>query len=249
MIREQTIGNISSFPARFDVLPDAVAALAPQVDVLNVVLNDWDGSHVQPLWGLLGKHANVAVWRAAPGMRDEAKFWRCENSAGTVFLTFDDDVTYPPDIVRVLLAGLARHPGCIVGLHGVRLAGHMPLRSYYGDSPHFPAADSPHIFHDLANDVAVDIIGCCGIAYHTREVEVRLSDFKAPGTSDIWLSCATQARGVRRWALAHTAGWCGAHPAMRGRWTLCEHWSIAAKDTEQTAAINATDWGHDVQRG
>ncbi len=243
------VGNIASYPARYNILPDTVDTIAPQVDVLNVVLNDWDGSHVQPMWQRLGKYGNVAVWQAPLGHQDESKFLRTGYAGrGEIQVVFDDDILFAPDTVAVLMNGMKRHPGAIVGLHGCILRGHMPLRSYYADSPRFPASDSPSLTRRVEQDVRVDILGCCGAAWNPAEVMVEFDDFQTPGMTDIWLAVTSRRRGVEHWVVAHSGPeWCRQNPRVDNGATLCGFWSGPGPDGEpkdkmQTAMLNGVEW-------
>lgn len=90
--------NLATYPPRISFLPRVVAAIAPQVDSLNVVLNEYEAvpdflrgyDNVRPL---LPEHDTMAT----------GKFYPDTGDAEYVLLV-DDDVIYPDDFVARSLA-------------------------------------------------------------------------------------------------------------------------------------------------
>jgi hypothetical protein len=98
------IGNMATYPARESTLDFVVGNIAPQLDRLNVVLNQYAAPP-----GFLSKHRNVVPILPPRDLRDVGKFLPDCRDAALVFL-LDDDIIYPDDYVAVS-TGLARAIG------------------------------------------------------------------------------------------------------------------------------------------
>lgn len=108
------VGTMTTFPARAGTVPAAVASIAPQLDRLNLVLNE---------------HAEVPGWaQEVPNLvpvlpeqdtKDTGKFLVPAEAKDWLF-TLDDDIVYPPDYVaRTLEMVEALGPSrFMVGYHG-----------------------------------------------------------------------------------------------------------------------------------
>lgn len=87
------VANLATYPARQGHILDVVQAIAPQVDRLNVVLNEYDG-----LIESLSAFDNVSQIIPPEDTKDVGKFYPDITGAKYVFL-IDDDLVYPADYV------------------------------------------------------------------------------------------------------------------------------------------------------
>ncbi len=88
------IANMATYPKRIKFLREVLEAVAPQVDRLNVVLNEYD--EVPPeVQGI----ENVAPIIPEEDTKDVGKFYPNVAGAKYVFL-IDDDIVYPQDFVE-----------------------------------------------------------------------------------------------------------------------------------------------------
>ncbi len=87
------VANLATYPPRRDALLPVVQAIAPQVDRLNVVLNQYDDT-LPELSGI----ANVEQIIPDYDTKDVGKFYPDVSGAEYVFL-IDDDLIYPADFV------------------------------------------------------------------------------------------------------------------------------------------------------
>ncbi|MDJ1008340.1 MAG: hypothetical protein QNJ13_11000 [Paracoccaceae bacterium] len=110
------VANLATYPPRRDRLAAAIDRIAPQVDRLNIVLNEY-GSVPQEVSG----HrlaAKVAPILPPKDTKDTGKFFPEVDPGDTVFLV-DDDIDYPADFVARTKAALdALGPGHMAGYHG-----------------------------------------------------------------------------------------------------------------------------------
>lgn len=94
------IANLATYPPRAEVLQSVVEAIAPQVDKLNVVLNQYD-----EIPGFFSAHDNVHPQIPDRDQKDVGKFYPDVSGAEYVFL-IDDDLGFPTDFVEKSLYSL-----------------------------------------------------------------------------------------------------------------------------------------------
>lgn len=105
--------NLATYPPRRNNLLPVVRAIAPQVDRLNVVLNEYDGTLAD-----LEAFPNVVQIVPPVDTKDTGKFLPPVEGAAHVFL-IDDDLVYPADFVaRTVAAFEALGAGFVGGYHG-----------------------------------------------------------------------------------------------------------------------------------
>lgn len=118
------IGAICSIPGRLKAFHDVVNLVLPQLDHLHVYLDKYDQipSFLQS--------DKITVYRSQDydvDLRDNAKFLAYDqlkkaHPDGFYYVTFDDDIRYPPDYVRHLRCGIEDfYRKAVVGIHGVVL--------------------------------------------------------------------------------------------------------------------------------
>lgn len=106
------VANLATYPARIETLPKVVAAIAPQVDQLNIVLNEYEAELPE-----LTAFQTVRQILPPHDTKDTGKFFPNVTGAEYVF-TLDDDILFPPDFVEVTLDKMrALGPGHIGGYH------------------------------------------------------------------------------------------------------------------------------------
>lgn len=110
------IGQIATYPGRIGNLPIMLESVAPQLDEIHVVLNQY-GKRQQ---ARLPKLPNVQYLVPDEDLKDTGKFLRAGSADEYVFL-MDDDLVFPSDYAETLVASLARLPSTpvAVGVHGV----------------------------------------------------------------------------------------------------------------------------------
>ena len=94
--------HLASFPERHAQLADVVARMAPQVDHLTVVLNDY-----ATVPEALTTYTNVEAVLPDRDVKDAGKFWSAPAPDDIVFL-IDDDLGYPADYVHQTLEHIER---------------------------------------------------------------------------------------------------------------------------------------------
>lgn len=109
------IANLATYPPRLACAEDVIRKIAPQVDLINVVLNQCD----QTL-STLSNLSNVRQILPAEDTKDTGKFFPEVDNAEWVIL-LDDDLVYPANYVEdtiVKISGL-KQGRVLAGYHGV----------------------------------------------------------------------------------------------------------------------------------
>lgn len=190
MIRAQ----IASLPERVRSLEKTIGSLFPQVNCIQVALNNYKEL---PALG----HPKIKYIHLDNSLGDGAKFYGVEEFEG-YFFSCDDDLIYPPDYVQKMIAAINQYH-CIVTLHG-KIFGSRPIRSY-----HHGATEKLRCLGVVENDTFVDVCGSGVSAFHTDDFKLKLSDFEKPNMADIWMSKKAHEQGVKMLCLAHPIGYLG----------------------------------------
>jgi len=108
------IANLATYPPRRENLEQVVAVISPQVDRLNIVLNQYDAIPDE-----LKKYPNVVPIIPADDLKDVGKFYPDVSDAQYVFL-IDDDIIYPSDYVSATINRFETLAltNCMGGYHG-----------------------------------------------------------------------------------------------------------------------------------
>lgn len=224
----QTItASMATIPSRCNVLKKVVNSILPQVDKLNIFLNNYD--HV-PAWL---NHPKIEVERSQDhcDLGDAGKFFWADRVKG-YHLTIDDDLIYPPDYVKVMISHVDRHHGKkAISLHG-RKYNVLPIATYYRSQ--FTVCVS--CLRSFAGEISAHIVGTGVLAYHTDAVKVSIADFKARNMADIWFSICCHRQNVERLIVEHGEKWVREDESINPKDTIAA-WHIR-NDGLQTWAVN-----------
>ena len=207
------VANLATYPARRDGLKAVIEAIAPQVDRLNLVLNQYEA----PLPEFEGI-ANLNQIVPEEDTKDAGKFYPETTGADWVFL-IDDDILYPADFVAKSIAAMRALPEgrWLGGYHASiyyrprfslspkRLIGYLRYRrdriaDYRRPLRFYEALSQPVAVDQVATNAAViagaDLPPYAYMRDSQKFVDVRLSRW-----------CFEQ--GIRPVALPRQAGWLG----------------------------------------
>lgn len=126
--------HLATFPERHAQLAEVLARMAPQVDHLTVVLNEYDAVPQS-----LSAYANVEAVIPDRDLKDAGKFWAKPAPDDIVFL-IDDDLGYPPDYVSATLSHIAdcdldRNVFAYQGNAWINESGHRRVEAYMFRKP------------------------------------------------------------------------------------------------------------------
>lgn len=180
-IRYDTVtASLASIPQRRRSLQTVVERILPQVDKLNVYLNDY------PNVPSFLQHPKITVARSQDhgNFGDCGKFFWCEQVHGYHF-TLDDDLFYPHNYVDTLIARLEKYNRqAVVSAHGDVLC--EPFISFNQSHIIYPFCDA------VREDTWVHILGTGCLAYHTDTFCLSAKDFKTPNLANLWLALTRQ---------------------------------------------------------
>lgn len=221
--------TLASFAERRAPMLQAVQSLLPQVDRVQVYLNDYPD-----VPQALVEDPRVRVYRSQNeigDLNDAGKFYRPPQEG--FHLVCDDDLIYPPDFAGRMTAGAQAHQG-VVGLHGVTIHP-TPISSYYRDR------DVVHgLAHTLEEPMPCHLVATCSMCYHTDLIRFTIADFPAPAMADIWAGRKCQREGVPVVCLPHRSGWVKQNPSVDLNRTIYR-WH-KDDDGVQTHAVNTMTW-------
>jgi len=186
--------SMAAVPWREDALLQVVDSLLPQVDRLNIYLNEWDRV---PDFLNQPKINAVMSQNEVGDIGDKGKFFWCEQIQG-FHLTVDDDILYPCDYVEKILYDLSRYPKAVVSYHGSIL-----------NYPVFNKRNSKltHFSRDASKDIAVALIGTGVLAYDADQLDVEFSGFKSNYWADGWFSLQARNASFRCIVIRHNKDW------------------------------------------
>ncbi len=126
------VANIATYPARREKCLPVFQSIARQVDVINIVLNEYDD--VPREWTIL-RNANFII--PPRDLKDVGKFFPICEADDFVFLC-DDDILYPSDYTdrMIALSGQYSDANPILGLHGVIYSDYYDGKSRTGRLVH-----------------------------------------------------------------------------------------------------------------
>jgi FkbM family methyltransferase len=195
--RDQTVtASMATMPSRTAILEQTVASLLPQVDRLNIYLNNFESV---PAF-LNDPRIVIARSQEHGDQRDNGKFFFAERLAEGYHFTVDDDIVYPPDYVATTIAKIEQYDRrAAIGVHGLNLAD--PLESYTVGREMF------HFKYAVERDQFVQLVGTGTLAYHTSTLRVSMADLKTTGMADLWFAIRAREHGVPLIVQARTKNW------------------------------------------
>ncbi len=174
--------GIASIPKRKDALYQTLKSLESQAEKIFVALNGYS-----EIPSYSREFPNVKFALTDNIMGDANKFLQVGNVDGYYF-SCDDDIIYPKNYVKTMIAKLNRYKGSIVTCHGRVVT--KPVEKFYKDTVqhHFQIRQS--------NDISVHIPGTGVSAFHTKDVPVKYDDFGCANMADIWLGLFAQKNNI-----------------------------------------------------
>ena len=143
----------------------------------------------------------ITTRRANNEKASNEKLSQLPKSKSTYIAFCDDDVIYPTDYLRRMIAGCNAN-NAMVSLHGGKLV-EWPVRKYYGQSRQCLSWQ-----RDLEEDTQVDVLGNVFTLFRrewfsTEEMKALYQNATAVSMDDIYLACLASQKGIRRVVLEH----------------------------------------------
>ena len=190
------IAQIASIPERSQMLKQTVMSLYPQVDELNVMLNNY--KNYTPYW--LSKD-KINVYHFDNSKGDGVKFYGIEDKDGYVF-TCDDDIIYPTDYVHAMTMKLAEYNNRVILTNHGRVMNEKPVRSSYMDRK-----ASYHCMKTVTEEIQLDIGGTGVMAFYTDYFRPDYNSILFPNMADIWIAKFAKEQGCKILMNPHEEGW------------------------------------------
>lgn len=202
--REPVFASVCSIPSRVNDLEKVVERILPQVDHLYVYLDKY--TKIPPF---LDDKTNITVWRSEDydrDFRDNGKFLAFDilkkKLKNFYYVTVDDDLIYPHDYVRTLIANIEAYARkAVVGLHGViyeeEPTGYFRRRFIY----HFARGT-------FGKAHLVNNIGSGTMAFHSTVFPtLNPTKWEIGGMVDIFLSMEARSAGAPMVCIDRVDGW------------------------------------------
>jgi hypothetical protein len=189
MIRAYT----ATIPERVSTLKMSIESILPQVDHVQVVLNNFKKVP------LFLRHEKITTIFGDNSLEDGSRFTNI-STTGYV-LVFDDDIEYPADYVSTMI-GHCRMLGAIVTPMGKILKA-RPLECYYKGWLH-----NYRTFDEVLGIHKVDIPGACGVMWNADHVKVTQDIItKQIHHSDICLGRFAKENHINCFVVPHAKDW------------------------------------------
>jgi hypothetical protein len=185
--------QIATLPDREVMLWQTVKSLYNQVDQFYIMLN---GHKEEPK--IPDPSGKIRYVKLRNEYGDAAKFLDFNKREGFV-LTFDDDLTAPPNYCSYLI-NKYRQLGGIITLHGKVFQ--RPARS-----AHAYFRENYHCLHTVHGDHRVDTGGTGVMLLNTKDIKIDIKDYPRPNMADIWTGLIAHNQKVPIFVVEHKAGW------------------------------------------
>ncbi|MEV3806028.1 glycosyltransferase family 2 protein [Aeromonas veronii] len=188
--------SLATMPSRLESLEKVIDRILPQVDEINVYLNNF--TNVPEFL----KHKNINIEKSQNNgdLRDNGKFFFSDKITSSYIITVDDDIIYPQDYVQKLVSALATYKNkAAIGVHGVIFAENIEKyftgRTVYGFNK------------SLCSDRIVNLLGTGTLCYHTDTLNLNHLDFKTTGMADIWTAIFAKRQQIPMICIKRPESW------------------------------------------
>lgn len=208
---------------------------------LNSYTDDQYKKTMESIKGLRQQYGiKITTRRANNEKASNEKLSQLTKSKSTYIALCDDDVIYPADYFRRMIAGCNAN-NAIVSLHGGIFV-EWPIKKYYGESRKCLSWQ-----RDLEEDTQVDVLGNVFTLFRrewftTEELKALYQNSTAVSMDDIYLACLAQSKGIRRVVLEHRydtgSPLCPRHKVQEDSDNYV-YFKYRDNDSQQVAYINA----------
>ena len=213
--------QIATIPDRENLLRKTVNSLLPQVDKLNIMLNNY------PFTPHFCHNPKIEVCHLDNSKGDGAKFHGLRTVKGYIF-TCDDDLIYPTDYVETMVNVLKSLDNSVILTNHGRLMHEKPVTSSYSDRK-----EAFHWRNEQKESVRLDIGGTGVMAWHSSAFFPNIDDITIKNMADIWVAKFAKEQGVKIMLCPHKADWIGyLHPESIAPTIWDEHYPNPKAQTD-----------------
>lgn len=234
MRTEKVTINIATMPERKESLKAVVTILLPQVDQINIYLNNFKGDIPEFL-----NHDKIRFFESEKEPLGDigaaGKFYDVENQKGYI-LTADDDIFYASDYVEKMIEGIERYKRkAVITVHGRILHLDRKSNSYYKDAERF------FVFHrGCSEDTKVHVGGTGVMAFHSDTIKISTDDFGYCNMADIYFAIKANSLKIPIMVIKHPDHWLQISDKYDKNYSISR--SMVNKDQLQTEIINSVTW-------
>ncbi len=174
----------------------------PEVATVTVVLNKCDDRQYNELSSEL-KLMGCTVYRGDNSKGCSHKIQYIAEGTSQYVSLCDDDILYPKDFFKVLIEKCEQYQGA-VGLGG-RILKPAIVKSYYREKQKGFKA-----LLDVDSDQQADILATSSILFKREwfdDMDTWFDFVERPNMTDLYLGYIMKERGVKKYIIAHKAGW------------------------------------------
>lgn len=154
---KKIVANVATIPKRQALFPKVLESILPQVDKINIFLNEFDDIPLSFL-ELFNSHKDKIVFYRSQdigNLRDNVKFYFVDNN-DCYYLTIDDDIDYPWDYVsKLIYKSKLYEDKAVICVHGYCYW--SQIKSFHADNQR--RSRYFHYERDLESDVFVENAG------------------------------------------------------------------------------------------
>jgi hypothetical protein len=221
------VAGMATLPERLNTLDLVISRLHPQVDIIELALNDYS-----KIPNILSKYPKVNPTLTSNLMGDANKFHNVSKYPNSYYFSVDDDILYPENYIQTYIKEIDKNK-CLITVHGSKIPPRN-IQSYYkGRSMKSHCLNS-------CEEVTVHIPGSGVSGFHTSFLKINYPEgFKAANMADIFLGIQCQQQKVRCLAIKHEKGWIrgGLNEGRKTIWDTHKN-----NDSIQTKFINSIVW-------
>ena len=221
------VAGMATMPERLNTLNLVLDNLHPQVDVIELALNDF-----KRIPSILEKYPKVVPNLTTNEKGDANKYLNIGKYTNDYYFSCDDDIIYPKDYVETYIKAIDEKKSLIT-IHGSTIPPRKVKSYYKGRSM------KAHCLNACEESV-VHVPGSGVSGFHTSFLKLNYEKgFPVRNMADIFLGIQCQSQGVRCVSIKHSKGWIqgGLNKGRKTIWETHRH-----NDSVQTKYVNSILW-------
>lgn len=227
-MQETRTAAMATIPERTTSLYRVIQDILPQVDKLNIYLNNFKQIPA------FCRNPKIETFLSMNhgDFGDAGKFFKVAENKGYYF-PIDDDLIYANTYIANLISGIERYKRvAVVSYHG-RVMPEQPVRTYY-----YGHKEVYQCLQKVEQDIDVHIGGTGVMGFHSDTIKLSINDFPVQfkNMADIHMGIACQKAKVPVKLLAHDLGYIKHSESVSFKNTI--HYKYHQNDMHQTGLVN-----------
>jgi len=185
--------GIASINGRQKYLKKTIESLINQCDKMYICLNNY--MRIPSFC----YHEKIFAFLYDNEKGDAGKYFAVDKLEGYYF-SCDDDLIYPKNYISIYIRHIDKY-SCLITTHG-RIMMKKPIKSYY--QGHLL---SINCLGENRKIIDVDIPGSGVSGFHTKDLKLKYSHFKAANMADIWLAKQCKLQNIKCKVIEFKKNW------------------------------------------